>query len=105
MSWELAQRLWVLPARDEVLAASDRTNPFQQKGGQRLGMGFSPETPLSPETLRPPDPENVHGGATNCLALARVTVPQHVFNCCLRNPLQVATGVCGMIPIPLCSVS
>lgn len=47
----------VLLAHEEILTANDRTNPLQQKGGQHLGMGFSPVTPLilmccSPRTLR-----------------------------------------------------
>lgn len=77
----------VLLAHEEVLTASDRTNPLQQKGGQSLGMGFSPVTPLtliscSLRTLRLRIPMLV---APHSLALALVMVTQHGLNCSLSE--------------------
>ena len=67
----------VLLAHEEVLTASDRTNPLQQKGGQCLGMGCSPVTPLTliscnPRTLRF---EILHVSGNSSPAMGPVMVP------------------------------
>lgn len=93
MSWELAQRLQGAPDTWRGPQCTWQNKSTSTEGRSAPGNGFQPHDILCPGKLHPKDPEienpDVSGSSSQALAL--VMVPQHGFNCCSSNTLQLAT--------------
>lgn len=95
MSWELAQRLQGAPDtwRGPRCTWQNKSTLTERRSAPRNGV--QPCDTLHPGKLQTEDPEieNPHVNGTSFLALALVMVPQHVFNCCSWNTLQLAAQI------------
>lgn len=93
MSWELAQRLQGAPDTWRGPHWTWQNKSTSTEGRSAPGNGFQPCNTLCPGKLHPKDPEieNPDVSGIGSQALALVMVPQHGFNCCSSNTLQLAT--------------